>query len=130
MKRLLLLVSIFGFALLLMGCEEPERPIKIEVFSGTVKSVNGDYCDVKEGSDKDPLDCRIEAKIDTLTFCESYRVEYEYVEYGHGVIMRQYPKDYNEYNKCWRALLLKEGGIIEVIKRTWEDGRIRYELNP
>ncbi|KKR45959.1 MAG: hypothetical protein UT80_C0027G0006 [Parcubacteria group bacterium GW2011_GWC1_40_13] len=94
-----------------------ERPIKIERIWGTVESVNGNY-----RQNKDPLDCHLITKFENgnMTITTSYRVTYD--SWG--------PTDDDEYNKCWKILLLKQGDPISAIKRTWADDDITYELAP
>lgn len=117
MKRMLSAVSIVIFLALLVGCQEREKPVKTENIFGVVISRDGHYL---EESKAVPLDCRVVAEVENTTIIATYRVKYWNGAYeGDG-----------PYDKCANALLLKQGGVVNVIKYTWPDDRVTYVLDP
>lgn len=115
MKRVLFAVSVvmFIFLVLLAGCGE--RPIKKERVCGIVVIMNGNYY----GNTNEPLDCMVVTEVEGVKLITTYRVEYYYGAYCSG-----------PYNECWRALLLKKGDPVNVMKLEWANGSVTYCLDP
>lgn len=110
-RKAFVLLTIICF-LILTGCE---KPIKVEIIWGSVKSIKG-----HSDSENEPVDCRIVTQFKETELITVYLVDYD----GHG------PKNKIEYDKCRSALLLKEGDRVSAIKETWKNGKITYELDP
>lgn len=113
MKRVLFAVSITTFLMLLAGCGE--RPIKTERVCGIVVSMNGNYY----GNTKKPLACRVVTEVEGVKLITTYRVEYYQGAFYSG-----------PYEECWKALLLKEGDPVNVMKLEWADSSVTYSLDP